>query len=86
MRLDLLRRACWSSFPRFAVLVVISSSSRRLDSYCNPDAAALLCSAVSMLPPPHRCSFWRVALLPQPRLRRRVAALIFYLAPLGAIL
>jgi hypothetical protein len=33
-----------------AVLVVISSASRRLDGHRNPDAAAVLCSAMSMSP------------------------------------
>jgi hypothetical protein len=65
-----------------AVLVVIFSASRRLDGHRNPDAAAVLCSAMSMSPPPHRCSYWRVALSPQPWLRRHVAAMVFRRAPL----
>jgi hypothetical protein len=69
-----------------AVLVVISSASRQLDGHRNPDAAAVLCSAMSMSLPPHRCSYWRVALPPQPWLRHRVAAMVAYLAPLGALL
>jgi hypothetical protein len=36
--------------------------------------------------PPRRRSLRTVALLLQPRLYRRVAALVFYLAPLGALL
>jgi hypothetical protein len=64
-----------------AVLVVIFSASRRLDGHRNPDAA-VLCSAMSMSPPPHRCSYWRVALSPQLWLRRRVATMVFRRAPL----
>jgi hypothetical protein len=69
-----------------AVLVVISSALHRLDGHRNPDATAVLCSAMSMSPPPRQCSYWRVALPPQPWLRRLVAAMVTYLAPLGALL
>jgi hypothetical protein len=65
-----------------AVLVVISLASRRLDGHRNPDAAAVLCSAMSMSPPPRRCSYRRVALPPQLWLRHRVAAMVFRRAPL----
>jgi hypothetical protein len=65
-----------------AVLVVISSASHRLDGHRNPDAAAVLCSAMSMSPPPRRCIHWRVALPPQLWLRRRVATMVFRHAPL----
>jgi hypothetical protein len=58
-----------------AVLVVISSALRRLDGHRNPDAAAMLCSAMRMSLPSRQCSYWRVALPPQPWLRRRVTAM-----------
>jgi hypothetical protein len=80
---------CWSSCPRSTVLAVLSLSPRRLDGCCNPDVAAVLCLAARPLArcrPLRRCSFWTVASLPQPRLRHRVAALVFYLAPLGTLL
>jgi hypothetical protein len=43
---------------------------------------AVLCSAMSTPPPPRRCSCWRVAWAPQPRLRRRAAAMVSRRAPL----
>jgi hypothetical protein len=64
------------------MLVVISSASRRLDGHRNPNAVAVLCSAMSMSPPPRQCSYWRVALPPQPWLRRHAAAMVFRRAPL----
>jgi hypothetical protein len=71
------------------VLAMFSSSPCRLDGCCNPDVAAMLCSAArprARCRSPRRRSHRTVALMPQPRLRRRVAALAFYLAPLGALL
>jgi hypothetical protein len=89
MQLDLRRRALLELLPSFSgacgALLVAVSVGRPLQPR-RRRRAVLGRSAVSTMPPPRRCSSWTVALLPQPRLRRRVAALVFYLAPLGALL
>jgi hypothetical protein len=89
MRLDLLRRAFLELLPSLygacdALLVAVLVG--RLLQPRRRRPAMLGRSVVSMMPPPHRCSSWAVALLPQPWLCRRVTALVFYLAPLGALL
>jgi hypothetical protein len=89
MWLDLLRRALLELLPSLpgacGVLLVVASVGRLLQPR-HRRPAVLGRSAVSTMPPPRRCSSWMVALLPQPWLRRRVAALVSYLAPLGALL
>jgi hypothetical protein len=89
MRLDLLRRALLELLPLLSgacgVLLVVVSVGRLLQPQ-RRRPAVLGRSAVCTMPPPRRCSSCTVALLPQPWLRRGVAALIFYLAPLGALL
>jgi hypothetical protein len=75
----------WSFCPSSTVLEVAPLSSRRLDGCLQPRRrrhAVLGRSAVSTMPPPRRRSLWMVALLPQSWLRRRVAAMVFCLAPL----
>jgi hypothetical protein len=89
MRLDLQRRALLellSSLYGACGALLVAASVGRLLQPRRRSRAVLGRSAVSTMPPPRRCSFWTVALLPQPRLHRRVAALVFYLAPLGALL
>jgi hypothetical protein len=85
MRLDLLRRASLELLPKLygacGVLLVIASVGRLLQPR-RRRPAVLGRSAMSTMPPPRRCSFWTVALLPQPWLRRRVAAMVIRRAPL----
>jgi hypothetical protein len=89
MRLDLLRRALLELLPSLSgacgVLLVVALVGWLLQPR-RRRPAVLGRSAMSTMPPPRQCSTWTVALLPQPWLRHRVAALVFYLAPLGALL